>query len=255
MSDLSTALHEWAGRTSAGAPPVADLIAAGRKRRNRRRTLVAGVATLAFAGVAVGVTLGGSGASTPSSRTAAGAAQSPAFELAAAATASEDTSFKFSVRTTLTLPAWQIDHVTNTCSGAIDPLTQSGYLKTDGPFSARVVNGERYVAKENYWQDRGKGGLAGNLLCGDSKVPAGIAADPATELKNLQKAGTVTKTASGYSFTGPEFQGTAKISGGKISELSYTVTHPETKDYPAYTRQVTMKLSGYGEKVTVTRPM
>jgi len=255
MSDLSTALRDWADRTPAGAPPVAELIAAGHRQRNRRRTLVAGIATLAFAAVAVGVTLGGSGAHKPSTSSADGTAQSPAFELAAAATASEDTSFKFGIKNVLTLPAWQIDHVTTTCSGAVDPLTQNGYVKSNTPISARVVNGHRYMAKDNYWIDRGKGGVSGVLLCGDSKMPAGVAADPTTELKYLQKAGTVTKTANGYAFTGPEVQGTAKVSGGKISELSYTVTHKQTKDYPAYTRQVTMTLSGYGEKVTVSKPM
>jgi len=255
MSDLSTALRDWADRTPAGAPPVAELIAAGHRQRNRRRTLVAGTATLAFAAVAVGVTLGGSGAHKPSTPTADGTAKSPAFELAAAATASQDTSFKFGIKNTLTLPEWKVDHVTTTCSGAVDPLTQNGYVKTSTPISARVVNGHRYIAKGDHWFDNGKGGVAGVLLCGDSKAPAGAAADPATELKYLQKAGTVTKTANGYAFTGPEIRGTAKVSGGKISELSYTVTHQQTKEYPAYTRQVTMTLSGYGEKVKVTKPM
>ncbi|WP_030438071.1 hypothetical protein [Actinoplanes subtropicus] len=255
MSDLSTALHEWADRTSAGAPPVADLIAAGQKRRNRRRTLVAGAATLAFAAVAVGVTLGGGGATKPSTPTAAGTEQSPAFELAAAATSTEGTSYRFGIKSTLTLPAWQIDHVTSICSGAVDPVAQTGYVKTNSVFSVRVVDGHRYVAKDTHWFDRGQGGVTGVLLCGDSKAPAGVAADPTTELKYLQKAGTVTKTANGYAFAGPEIQGTAKVSGGKISELSYTVTHQKTKDYPAYVRQVIMQLSGYGEKVSVSKPM
>ncbi|MEV6845200.1 hypothetical protein [Actinoplanes sp. NPDC051411] len=255
MNDLSTAMHEWAGRAATGEqPPVAELIAAGTKRRNRRRAGAAGAATLALAAVVGGAlaTTGGAGAAgTP----AAVAGQSPAVELAAAATSTSETSFKFVVNSTLTLPAWQIDHVKETCTGAIDPLTRSGFVETGSVFSARVVNGHRYVAKENYWQDRGKGDVAGILLCGDPKAPAGADADPATELKVLSKAGTVTKNAAGFSFTGDEIKGAAKVSGGHVVQISYTITSRATKDYPAYTRETTMTLSGFGDKVSVKKPI
>jgi hypothetical protein len=254
MNDLSTAMHEWAGRSAAGEqPPVAELIAAGTKRRNRRRAGAAGAATLALAAVVGGTLATTGGATTPASTTATG--QSPAVELAAAATSTSESSYKFAIKSTLTLPAWQIDHVTSICSGALDPLTQSGYVTTDGPFSARVVNGHRYDAKENYWFDRGKGDVTHVLLCGDPKAPAGANADPATELKTLAKAGTVTKNAAGFSFTGDEIKGAAKVSGGHVVQISYTIVSKATKDYPAYTRETTMTLSGFGDKVSVKKPI
>lgn len=257
MNDLSTAMHQWADNAPVSHPPVADLIAAGTKRRNRGRAGAAGGATLALAAVVGGVLATTGGAGNPASTATGGAtaAQSPSMELAAAVTATADSSYKFGIKSTLTLPAWQIDHVTSICSGALDPLTQSGYVTTNSVFSARVVNGHRYVAKGNFWFDRGKGDVSGVLLCGDAKAPAGASADPATELKTLTKVGTVTKNAAGFSFTGDEVTGTAKVSGGHVVQLSYTITSKATKDYPAYTRETTMTLSGFGEKVSVKKPL
>jgi hypothetical protein len=256
MSDIRNVLHDWADSSPAGEPPMADLISAGTRLRNRRRAAAVGTTALALAAVA-GVAFSVTGTNTPSAPTAAGTnatSDTPEMELAAAATSTAGSSFKFGVKSTLTLPDWKIDHITTTCSGALDPGAQTGYV--DGRvFGTRVVDGHYYVRKETTWFDRGKGTLAQAMLCADPKAPAGLAADPATELKNLAKAGKVTKTSGGYTFTGDEVQGTVKVSGGKVTELSYKIDHKKSADYPAYTRETILKLSAYGEKVSVKKPL
>ncbi|MEV6299153.1 hypothetical protein AB0M02_07090 [Actinoplanes sp. NPDC051861] len=254
MNDISTALHDWAERTPAGEPPVAGLIAAGTRRRNRRRAASAGAATLALAAV-VGVALTTTGGATAPQSPLAQAETSPAMELAAAATSTAGTSFRFRIDSTLTLSEWQIDHVTTTCTGAVDPVKESAHLESH-PVEARLVNGRHFISKDGeHWVDRGKGTLAGFMLCGDENVPSLVASDPATALKSLRKASMVTKTAGGYQVTDDAFTGTVKVSGGKITEFSYAVDQKKTSDYPAYTKNVTMKLSGYGSKVSVKNPL
>ncbi|BCY15493.1 hypothetical protein [Actinoplanes sp. L3-i22] len=256
MSDLKTSLHEWAARTDAGQAPVGDLIAAGTKLRNRRRAGAVGTSALALAAVA-GVAFSLSGTTAPATPTAAGdpgTAATPAMELAAAATSTAGSSFKFAVKSTLTLAEWKIDHVTSVCSGALDPGKETGFVE-GGVFGTRVVDGHYYVRKSTLWVDRGKGTLAEAMLCSDAKAPAGLAADPTAELKTLAKQTKVTKTATGYTFVGDEVHGTVKVSGGKVTELSYSIDHKKSADYPAYTRETTLKLSGYGEKVSVKKPL
>ncbi|WP_436525419.1 hypothetical protein [Actinoplanes sp. HUAS TT8] len=257
MSDLQTSLHEWANRTDAGEAPVADLIAAGTKRRNRRRAGAVGTTALALAAVA-GVAFSLTGTTAPAATTAGGsdpaAAQTPAMELAAAATSTAGSSFSFGVKSTLTLADWQIDHVTTTCSGALDPGAETGYVE-GGVFGTRVVDGHLYVRKSTLWVDRGKGTLAEAMLCSDAKAPKGLASDPTTELKNLAKVAKVEKTKDGFTFVGDEVQGTVKVSGGKVTELSYDINHKKSSDYPAYTRETTLKLSNYGKPVSVKKPL
>ncbi len=258
MSDLQTSLHEWANRGDAGEAPVADLIAAGVKRRNRRRAGAAGTTALALAAVA-GVAFSMTGTTAATAPTAAGgtstaAAETPAMELAAAATSTAGSSFTFSVKSTLTLADWQIDHVTTVCTGALDPGAETGYVD-GGIFGTRVVDGHLYVRKQTLWADRGKGTLADAMLCSDAKAPKGLAADPTTELKNLAKVAKVEKTKDGFTFAGDEVQGTVKVSGGKVTELSYDIDHKKSADYPAYTRETVLKLSNYGAKVPVKKPL
>lgn len=254
MSDLQTSLHEWANRADAGEAPVADLVAAGTKRRNRRRAGAVGTSALALAAVA-GVAFSLTGTTAPAtSTTAGGAAETPAMELAAAATSTAGSSFTFSVKSTLTLAEWQIDHVTSTCSGALDPGSETGYVD-GGVFGTRVVDGHYYVRKQTLWVDRGKGTLADAILCSDARAPKGLAADPATELKNLAKVAKVEKTKDGFTFVGDEVQGSVKVSGGKVTELSYDIDHKKSADYPAYTRETTLKLANYGQKVSVEKPL
>ncbi|KUL34531.1 hypothetical protein [Actinoplanes awajinensis] len=256
MSDLQKAMHDWADRMPAGEPPIAELVGAGTRSRIRRRVGAAGTATLALAAV-VGVALS-TGGTTPSGSTeAAGPVAtpvSPALELAAAATSTAESSFAFKIASTLTLAEWQIDHVTTTCTGALDPANNTGYV-SGGLFETRLVDGHSYVRKDTLWVDRGKGTLAGSMLCGDSKAPAAISANPATALKSLQKAGDVTKTAGGYTFTADEVRGKVKVAGGKITEFTYTINSKVTKDYPAYTRETTMTFGSYGKAVSVKKPL
>ncbi|MDT5033716.1 MAG: hypothetical protein QOC94_3887 [Actinoplanes sp.] len=259
MNDLSSALHDLADHTATGEAPVADLIAAGKKRRARNRAASAGMATLALAAV-VGVSLSATGATAPSGSTNAlgstgAAARTPAMELAAAATSTAGSSFKFSIDSTLTLAEWQIDHVTVTCTGALDPVNDSAYIK-GGHFEVRLVDGLQYISKDGeHWRDAGKGTLANSMLCGDEHVPSVVASDPSSVLKTLGKDSTVTKTSDGYKFTNAAYSGTVKVAGGKVSEIAYDVVQKKASDYPAYSMHATMKLSDYGVKVSVNKPL
>jgi hypothetical protein len=254
MNDLSNALHEWAGRTEAGRPPVADLVTAGKKRRARNRAASAGAATLALAAV-IGVSISATGPSAVTPEALGTTTPTPAMELVAAATSTAGSSYKFSIASTLTLAEWQIDHVTTTCTGAADPVKETAYLKSS-PVEARLVGGRHFISKGGeHWVDRGKGTLAGFMLCGDENVPSVTASDPSTVLKALRKAGTVEKTADGFTVTDADFTGTVKVSGGKITEFTYDVVQQKKSDYPAYTKHVVVKLSGYGTKVSVESPV
>jgi hypothetical protein len=257
MNDLSNALHDWAGRTEAGQPPVADLIAAGTKRRARNRAASAGVATLALAAV-VGVSITATGSTTPrGSAEALGTSgeRTPAMELAAAAAFAEGTSYKFKINSTLNLAEWQIDNVTSTCTGAADPAKATAIVK-GGVFEVRLIKGQRYASKgPGTWVDMGKSTVAGAMLCGDENVPSLAASDPASALKALRKVSTVKKVSGGYEFSDTGFTGTVKVSGGKISEFTYDVDQKKSSSYPAYTKHVVMKLSDYGTKVSVKKPL
>ncbi|MEV6341899.1 hypothetical protein [Actinoplanes sp. NPDC051851] len=256
MTDLKTSLHDWAARSDAGAPPVDALIKAGTRRRARNRAAGAGVAALALAGV-VGVALApGASTGSPSTTTAAAPAPAtPAMELAAAATSTADSTYAFTIDATLTLADWQIDHVTTTCKGAVDPGQKTGVIKS-GHVEARLVSGEHYISKDTvHWVDRGRGTVADFMLCGDDNVPSVTASDPSSILQSLKKAGTVTKTAGGYTFTADNVTGTVQVADGKITEFAYQVDQKKSADYPAYSRDVTMKLSAYGEKVSVAKPL
>ncbi|MDT4995820.1 MAG: hypothetical protein QOH97_5712 [Actinoplanes sp.] len=253
MNDLSSALNDWADHTEAGEAPVADLIAAGKKRRARNRAASAGVATLALAAV-VGVSLSATGSTNALGSTGA-AARTPAIELAAAATSTAGSSYKFSIDSTLTLAEWQIDHVTSTCTGAADPANDSAYLKGIH-VEARLVDGLHYLSKDgDHWVDAGKGTLADFMLCGDEHVPSVTASNPSSVLKTLGKDSTVTKTSDGYKFTNAAYSGTVKVAGGKVSEFAYDVVQKKTSDYPGYTKHVVMKLSDYGVPVSVKKPL
>lgn len=254
MNELQNALHNWADHTPSGRPPVAELIAAGRKRRIRTRMASGGIAAVALAaGISVSLTA----TAAPSTEPAAPQAQNqtPAMELAAAATSTSGSTFRFRIDSTLTLVEWQINKVTTTCTGAVDPAKGAGILKSS-PMEARLVDGRHYISKgPGNWAEVGKGTLESFMRCGDDNVPSVAAADPNTVLKVLRKAAAVTKVAGGYKFTDESFSGTVTVTEGKISTFAYDVDQKRTSDYPAYTKHVVMKLSDHGVPVSVRKPI
>ena len=262
MNELSSTLRRWADRTEVGEPPIAELIAAGHRRRVRRRATAAGTGVLALASAAmITLTTAGTAGTSGTSGSA-----SPTLELAAAVSSTAAGSFRFIVESTLSVPADNVRGEHTTCTGAADPETNTGYLKTGTKlrqkshptvpviYEVRVVRGDLYIGMGSNWQANGKGTLT-NLRCGDANEPALLAADPLSQLRQLGRSVVASKTAAGYSFTGDGITGTVTVSDGKVTQLSYRITRSKTHDTPAYSEQVTTKLSGYGQPVAVQKPV
>ncbi len=278
-TDLRTALHDWAGESGAGRPPVADRI--GRGRRRRRRQALTGLGGTAAAVLAVGAVAMSSlvmtskgedpTAATPkdpsvtqkdpggpgATRDVQGNPEEPRLELAAAISESGGQSFRFVVESELTVRAHDLPPTTGTCSGMIDPDAGTGYMRSGELNEHWAVDGIRYQRMGKQRNTLGPGDVSRFIVCHVGRVdePGFVAADPASLLRDLSGQATIQKiNPSTYAFTGTDITGTVTVSDGLVSSLTSTVDSPARGDMPAYHRTVTMTLSGYGEPVQVRAP-
>ena len=253
--DLRTALHDWACESPAGQPPVAELISRGGRRRRRRH--LAGVGAAAVAVLAAGA-LTTSGLLTAPAHTGPTAAPpDPRVELAAAITSTSEQTFRFVVVSELTVPAHDIRAEKGSCSGVLDPAARTGYVKLGDLDEHWAIDGKRYLRVGKHQYTLGPGDVTKFIACpvGRTGDPGFVTADPASLLRDLSKLASVRKiTTSTYAFTGSGFQGTVTVSGGKVRSLTSTVDSPARDDTPAYHREITMTLSGYGEPVQLRSP-
>jgi len=256
--DLRTALHDWAGESSDGQPPVAELISRGARRRRRRN--LAGVGAAAVAVLAAGALAASGLLAAPGDTKSTAAPPDPRLELAAATTSTSQQTFRFVVDSELTVPVHDIQARKGSCSGVIDPAAQTGYVKLGKLNEHWAVAGKRYLRVGTHHYTLGPGDVNAFIGCpvGRASDPGFVTADPASLLRDLSKLASVRKVAGGevstYAFTGSGFQGTVTVSGGKVQSLTSTVDSPAQGDTPAYHRKITMTLSGYGEPVEIRSP-
>jgi len=257
--DLRMALHDWAGESPAGQPPIAELISRGTRHKRRRTLTGAGAGAAAVAVLAAGA-LATSGPLTAPASTTPPAAPDPRIELAAATTSTSQQTFRFVVDSQLTVPAQHIQAEKGNCSGVLDPATQTGYVKLGDLNEHWAIDGKRYLRVGQHHYTLGPGDVNKFIACpiGRTGDPGFVTADPASLLRELSNLATVRKISGGemstYAFTGSGFKGTITVSGGKVRSLTSTVDSPARDDTPAYHRTITMTLSGYGEPVELRSP-
>jgi hypothetical protein len=256
--DLRTALHDWAGESTAGQPPVAALISRGVRRRRRRA--LAGVGTAAVAVLGGGAIATSGLLAAPAGTKPTAAPPEPRVELAAAITSSSEQTFRFVVESELTVPADDIRAEKGHCSGVLDPATQTGYVKLGTLNEHWAVDGKRYLRVGKHHYTLGAGDVTQFIACpvGRTGDPGFVTADPASLLRDLSKLSSVQKITGGetstYAFTGSGLHGTVTVSGGKVRSVTSTVDSPARGDTPAYHRRITLTLSGYGVPVEVRSP-
>ncbi|WP_406038612.1 hypothetical protein OG799_26250 [Micromonospora sp. NBC_00898] len=279
---LANRLHDIVDGESASVPPVGALLDRGRRARRRRTTTMVG-ATCAL--LALGVATAATVATTPTSSrpgVTAEASQpgpaSPAMELVAAVTASENLSYR--MRLTNSAPGGL------TYEGAFDPRTATGYVrapKDDSVMTELLINGTRYVGGERPLgklpADKGPGETYGrygqypgrydrlSLYDEGSGVLGAVSPDPAALSTALKSANaTITENRDGtlhFAYTTMQEIGSTSAAGdvtldryGRIAKVALTVTWQTTAKgrLDQGTSTLTLELFDYGVAVTVKRP-
>ncbi|MCW3813598.1 hypothetical protein ONA91_03875 [Micromonospora sp. DR5-3] len=283
---LASQLHALVDGEPDSAAPTGMLLERGRQARRRRTgSLVSGsLAVLALGAVGAATLVHGPASDRPAvvAEASSPAVASPQMELAAAVAASENTSYRVTVRRTARVdPKWS-----ETTLGAFDPATASGYLRTPFPDGLsfqedRLVDGVYYLGgadggrKMPWKRYPGKR----NFLPFDAAMGGALGASSDQEglFQVLKKTGaTVTKTgerayhfsveptgkATGFDAGAP--LASEKVVGdvtldadNRVAKLDYEVTYVWKKDGkvgPPTTVQVTMAFSDYGLPVKVEPP-
>jgi hypothetical protein len=272
---LSAAMqHEADGADS----PADILVRAARNHRNHKTKMRIGYA-LSAAGLAgalaAGLTIAGSAQTPKASGPPTASAQTPALRLAAAATASGNTSY----RVTLTTDSFVYE-------GAFDPARKTGYLKSANEWGFLVqllIDGTRYSGEEppadgkphpsdgeKYSRYGQYPGTFDHLSFEGGEVSdAAATPDPTALMKALRdQHATITENADGTL----HFEYTVKSDGGKstqkrkgdvtldahkrIAKVSTTFTWSSTVKGKLQSGKgkLTFELSDYGIPVKVQRP-
>ncbi|MEE6263480.1 hypothetical protein [Plantactinospora sonchi] len=146
-SRLSGGLRALVDDEPTTPPPTGQIMLRGVRARRRRTVAVVGASCVVLAVAGATVVAWPGPASTDRSGVTVGAASSPRLELVAAIAASEALSYRVTATTTYNKSYG--DTVTPdasyTSEGAFDPATATGYVRTDGVESQRLVNGEMFI--------------------------------------------------------------------------------------------------------------
>jgi hypothetical protein len=267
--ELSAALGRLAERDPVSSAPV-DLVVGKARRARRTHTTIAIGAVTAVVLVAVG---GISWTVNKDGTSGVVAADSPDMRLAAAALATAQTSYRFSLSFTID------GRDTSLAEGAYDPAGPTGYLRDTGSdqsaIEQRVIEGDWYTGT----------GIEGQPLSW-RKMPAGftgfalqsgtdLTVDPSELLQTYANLGTVTHTGrsgSGaaavdtysFSYAAPDqyngpMSGTVEVgvNSGMIKKIiwrSQVVPRPEDGNMPAWWYTKTVEFADYGIEVHVERP-
>ncbi|GAA3755183.1 hypothetical protein GCM10022225_44920 [Plantactinospora mayteni] len=282
-TDIEDQLIAGMRQEVAGVTLTSDVLGAAKRRHQRRTTLLAATyatGVLGLAGLTAAVlTVGGGGQPGPTGDRPGASATAPRMELAAAAAASENISYR--MRLTESGP----DGLTY--EGAFDPRTDTGYVRVpmeDSVMTELLVNGTRYVGGEpplgppppdrdgpgetygRYGQYPGKHDRLS--LYGSSDSALGAAApDPAALFKALKDANaTVTENPDGtlhFEYATQFEHGSSTTSGditrdgdGRVAKVLFTFTWQSTAKgrTDTGTSTATLELFDYGVEVKVERP-
>ncbi|WP_034263464.1 hypothetical protein [Actinospica robiniae] len=278
---LTAGLHELADRVTPGAPPVSTLL--GRGHRNRRtRAALAGTAAVAGIGaVAVfAATAPGYGAAHSAAAGAPSGSQAAPtgpISLSLAAERTDASPFHFSVAVKSTVPKADGGEVRRASSeGASDPSTGDGYVKS-------TTDGQTIRIGDTCYSQPVAGAQWLVMPCGDdsNNALAGLTADPAAVLKQLEADGqathvgrsgtgsgevdtwkfTITRKAQSTSagtFLGYTATGTATVgvADGHVHAVDFTIKALATPKPPTVVgvSDVSITFSQYGVPVHVTAP-
>ncbi|MGR6316612.1 hypothetical protein Q2K19_09980 [Micromonospora soli] len=283
---LASRLHALVDGEPDSAAPAGMLLERGRRARRRRTgTLVSGtLAVLALGTVGTATLVHRPTPDRPAvvAEASSPAVASPRMELAAAVAASENTSYRVTVRRAVQVdPNWS-----ETTTGAFDPATASGYLRTPFPDGLsfqedRLVDGvyyvggadgnrkmpwKRYPGKRDFLPfDVAMGGALG-ASSGQDGLFQVLKENGATVTKTGQRAYhfSVEPTGKAAGFDAGAPLGREKVVGDvtldaddRIAKLDYEVTLVWNKDGqtgPPTSVQVTMAFSDYGLPVKVEPP-
>lgn len=268
-TDLEDQLAAGLAAQAAEIRLTTDVVDAARRRHSRRTAMfrtayaaaalsVAGVVTVAFYPTA---------GQAPLVTAESTAVLSPALQLAAAAAASDNTSYQIRIT-----GAWAKGPVPfrpfSDLQGAFDPATTTGYLQNaDGGLEQRLINGTFYNrgtsdTSEPFHQEPGRfETLPLTKVLGDTGLQS---ADPQQLVQAMQQANaTITQTAGGfhYSFSKPPLGGATSVSegditldaNGRIAKVTYSNTTTLADGF-TIRGQLTIELFGYGTAVQVEMP-
>jgi hypothetical protein len=201
--DLETELTAGLREHAAGVRLSYDVLENATRRHRRHQALRRSGYTIGVLGLAGVLATGlvitrGDTAGTPADppRTGQAAADQPAeLRLAAAVQATAQTSYRFTLRYTISAPEGRADlkSTTEEYAGAFDPRTSRGYLTgMDGNVQIRIIDGEFYVLR-NGWRNMGRSlsQAIGIIGARGSTGADALTADPHTLLARLRDLGTV----------------------------------------------------------------
>ncbi|MEU4367324.1 hypothetical protein [Micromonospora chersina] len=283
---LTDRLHALVDGEPHSAAPAAALLERGRRARRRRTATVAGgtlaVLVLSTAGATTLVHRPAPDRPAVAAEAPPPPAASPQMELAAAVTASENTSYRVTVRRSSRVdPNW-----VETTTGAFDPRSADGWLRTRYPdglsfTEERLVDGVYYVGgadghRKLPWKrhpgerkflpfDVAMGGALGASADQDGLFQV-LKRNDATVTRTGQRAyhfsveptGGSTGFDAGVPLVSEKIVGDVTLGAdNRIAALAYDVTLVFRKNGtvgPPTSTQVTMAFSGYGLPVTVERP-
>ena len=285
---LDRGLRDIAADVPVTAPPTDTLVHRGRRVRRRRRVtagIVGSACTLlVLAGVAVAATA--PDPSDPGRRGPDTAATPPRFDPVAAITATEQTSYTY----TMNYRAVAVDGAARTDAdeellanyggagtdsvGAFDPAATTGFHRTQsqGPYERRLINGELFDGKGgSFFKVPGTytglrigipglgdfsasaGGLLGALRDRGAKVTETgrgryrfEVVVPPAPAEGKMPGSTVAVSASGTV--------TLTDDGRHVRELQFSATHPEPQMVRGVRIVVTLTFADYGAPVKVERP-
>jgi hypothetical protein len=265
LEQLSDRLHELA-EAPASAAPTQRLLDRGRRAKHRRAAMTSASLAVLALGAVTSIALATHSSTPAVSATAA----DPRTQLVAAITASQSTSYHFTLK----------DNYSPAKEGELNPTTRTGVLRDplpDGPGfgEQRLVEGVLYIGEAGldrvlHWQQI-PGERVGFRYDGQVGDTFTSSADPQALLAALQKEGvTVTQTGPEtfhfeYSPKLDEYRLSDHYSGditldsaNRIAEVAYERvvdwTKPGARPDPAVHLSVTQEFSDYGVPVHVGTP-
>jgi hypothetical protein len=271
LEQLSDRLHQLAG-ASASAAPTQHLLERGRRARHRRAAVTSASLGVLALGAVTSIALA-THSSTPTvsaDRPPTVTAADPRTQLVAAITASQSTSYHFTLK----------DNYSPAKEGELNPATRTGVLRDplpDGPGfgEQRLVDGVLYIGEAGldrvlHWQ-RIPGERVGFQYDGKVGDTLTSSVDPGALLAALREEGmTVTQTGPKtfhfeYSPKLDEYRLSDHYSGditvdnaNRIAEVAYERvvdwTKPNANPDPPVHITVTQEFSDYGVPVRVETP-
>jgi hypothetical protein len=269
-TELEDQLAAGMAERTAGITLASDVLGAAKRQHNRRTAVLRGAyvaVALGIAGVVAVAVYPGSGR-PPVANSPEVTAKSPALQLAAAAAASDNASYKLKINTRWVKGPGPLSD-SSPLHGAFDPAAGTGYLiNADGNLEERLINGTLYSRgtsdpSEPFYQLPGQ---FETIPVTRVLTNTGLqSADPQQLVQSLQQANaTITQNASGafhYSVTEPVLDRATSVSEGDITldpngRIAKVTWNNVTTLLDGFVirGEVTIELSDYGMAVQVEMP-